>query len=103
MKLHQNVLRVILVGQRACLNRSAEAAGHVRVAGVRGVAVDICLDAALADHHIPVTARRACPDSKIGLSLAKDLENSRIGLPVRRKSAKANRISALDILCNSIM
>ena len=58
---HQDVLGVVLIGQLALLDGGAEAAGDVGVAGVGGVAVDVCLDAALTDHHIPVAVSRDRP------------------------------------------
>ena len=100
---HQHILRVILVDQLALLDKGAEPAGNVGVTGVDRVAVDVRLDAALADHHIPVAACRAGPDGKIGLALAQDLVHSGVGLAVGGKAAEADGIACFDILRDRVV
>ena len=93
---HQDILGVVLIGQLALLDSGAEAAGDVGVAGVGSVAVDVRLDAAFADHHVPIAAGRTGPDGEVRLTLAQDLAHCGVGLPVRRKAAEADAVSALD-------
>ena len=100
---HQDVLRVVLIGQLALFDGGAEPAGHVGIAGVGGVAVDVGLDAAFADHHIPVTAGRAGPYGKVLLTLAQDLIHRSVGFPVGGKAAKGDGVAALNILFDCVM
>ena len=93
---HEHVLGVVLIGQLALLDGGAEAAGHVGVAGVGGVAVDVRLHPALADEHVPVAAGRAGPDGEVLLALAQDLAHHGVGLPVGRKAAEGDAVSVLD-------
>ena len=90
---HQHVLGVVLIGQLALLDGGAEAAGHVGVAGVGGVAVDVSLDTALADQHVPVAAGRTGPDGEVLLALAQDLAHHGVGLAVGRKAAEGDAVS----------
>ena len=83
------VLRVILVGQLALLNGSAETAGNVGITGVSGVAVDVILNTALTDHHVPVAAGGTGPNGEVLLALTQDLANSRIRLAVGGEAAEA--------------
>ncbi|MPN08743.1 hypothetical protein SDC9_156028 [bioreactor metagenome] len=94
---HQDVLRVVLKGQLALLDGGAKATRDVGIAGVGGIAVDIRLHAALADHHIPVAARRTAPGGEILLPLAQDFIHGGIGLAVGGKTAKADGVSALHV------
>ena len=100
---HQDVLRVVLIGQLALLDGGTEPAGHVGVAGVSGVAVDVGLDAALADEHIPVAAGRTGPDGKVLLALAQDLGHGRIRLAVGGEAAEGDAVAALDELRHRVM
>ena len=93
---HEHVLGVVLIGQLPLLDGGAEAAGHVGVAGVGGVAVDVRLHPALADEHVPVAAGRAGPDGEVLLALAQDLAHHGVGLPVGRKAAEGDAVSVLD-------
>ena len=70
---HQHILGVVLIGELALLDGGAEAAGHVGVAGVGGIAVDVGGHPALADEHIHLAAAGAGVDNKILLALAQDL------------------------------
>jgi len=79
------------------------AARKRRVAGVGGVAVDVSLNTALADQHIPVAAGRTGPDSEVLLALAQDLSHRGIGLTVGGKAAEGDAISALDELGNRVV
>ncbi|MPM59175.1 hypothetical protein SDC9_106014 [bioreactor metagenome] len=94
---HQDILRIVLIGQLAGLNGGAEPAGHIGIAGVGGIAVDIGLDAALTDHHVPIAARRAGPDGEIFLTLTQDLIDRSVGLAVGGEAAKADGVSALHV------
>ena len=100
---HQHVLRVVLVGQLALLDGSTEAAGNVGVAGVSGIAVDVSLDTALTDQHIPVAAGRTGPDGEVLLALTQDLGHRGIGLTVGGKAAEGDTISALDEFRNRVV
>ena len=100
---HQNVLRVVLVGQLALLDGGAEAAGHVGVAGVGGVAVDVSLHALLTDQHIPVAAGRTGPDGEVLLALSQDLSHRGIGLTVGGEAAEGDAVSALDEFRNRVV
>ena len=100
---HQHVLRVILVGQLALLDGSAETAAHVGVAGVSGVAVDVCCNAAFADQHINVAAARACECNEIALTLTQDLSYCSIGLTVGGKAAECQAIARLNKLCDGVV
>ena len=93
---HQHILGVVLIGQLALLDGSAEATGHVGIAGVGGVAVDVSSHAALADEHVPIAARRSGPDSEVLLALAQDLGHSSVGLAVGGEAADRENIAVLD-------
>ena len=104
MKLkHKHVLGVVLIGQLALLDGGAEAAGDVGVAGVGGVAVDVRLHPALADHHVPVAAGGTGPDGEVLLALAQNLVNHGIGLAVGGEAAEADAVSALDEFCHGVV
>ena len=100
---HQDVLRVVLIGQLALLDGGTEPTGHVGVAGVGGVAVDISLHTALADHHIPVAAGRTGPDGKVLLALTQDLIHRSIGLAVGGEPAEGDAVAALDELLHRVV
>ena len=100
---HQDVLGIVLIGQFALLDGSTETTGDIGIAGVGGVAVDVRFDAALANHHIPITAGGAGPDSKVLLTLAQDLTHSGIGLAVGGEAAEADTISVLDEFRHGVM
>ena len=100
---HDHVLRVVLIGQLALLNGGAEAAGDIGIAGVGGVAVDVRLDPALADEHVPVAAGRTGPDGEVLLALTQDLGHCGIGLTVGGKAAEGDAISALDEFRNRVV
>ena len=100
---HDHVLRVVLIGQLALLNGGAEAAGDIGIAGVGGVAVDVGLDAALSDHHVPVAAGRTSPDGEVALPLAQDLCHGSIGLAVGREAAEGDAVSSLDVFRDRIV
>ena len=100
---HQNVLRIVLIGQLALLDGSAETAGNVGVTGVSGVAVDVILNTALTDHHVPVAAGGTSPNGEILLALAQDLAHSRIRLAVGGEAAEADGVTALDELRNGVL
>ena len=100
---HQHVLRVVLIDELALLDGGAEAAGHVGIAGVRGVAVDVRRHAALADEHIDLAAAGAGVDDEVLLPLAQDLGNRRVGLAVGGEAAGGEHVAVFDVLCDGVM
>ena len=100
---HENVLRIVLVGELALLDECAETAGNVGVAGVGGVAVDVSSHAALADEHIDFAAAGAGINDEVLLTLTQDLTNRGVRLTVGGETADRKRIAIFDVLCNGIV
>ena len=100
---HDSILRVVFVNQLAFLNFLAEPTGNVGNTGICGIAVDVCLNTVLTDHHIPVGTSRSGPYDEVFLALAKDLTHCCHRLLIGCKTAEGDLIAALDILGNRIM
>ncbi len=100
---HEHVLRIILVGELTLLDGGAETAGNVGVAGVRGVAVDVCRHAALADEHIDLTAAGAGVNNEVLLPLAQDLGDRRIGLAVSGEPAGGEYVAVFNVFFNGVV
>ena len=100
---HENVLRVVLVGELALLDECAEAAGNVGVAGVGGVAVDVSRHTALTDEHVDFAAAGTGVNDEVLLALAQDLGDRSIGLAVGGEAADRKGIAVFDVLCNGIV
>ena len=100
---HQHILGVVLIDQLALLNGGAEPAGHVGVAGVGGVAVDVSSHAALANEHIHLAAAGTGVDDKVLLALAQNLRHSGIGLAVGSEAADRKDVAVLHELCHGIV
>ena len=83
--------------------RGTEAACHVCITGVGGIAVDIRSDTALADEHIPVSACRSGPSYKTSLSLTKDLVNCCIRFTVGGEAAEAEYVVVMNVLLYGIV
>ena len=100
---HQNVLRIILKVDLSLLDECAETTGNIGITGVCGIAVDVDLDAALTDQHIPVSACRGAPADEIGLALTEDLTDCSIGSAVGGEAAEYDLVAGFDILRDCIM
>ncbi len=100
---HQHVLGVVLVGQLALLDGSAEAAGHVGIAGVGGVAVDIGSHTALTDEHIDLAAAGAGVNDEVLLALTQDLSHSGVRLAIGGEAADGEHVAGFNELFHRIM
>ena len=97
-----DILGIIFHGEFARFEPFTEASGNIRYTRVSRVAVDICLDTATANEHIPVTAGSTGKSGQVRDSLSQDFIDGCIRFTVSRKTTQCKMVTTVDILCNSV-
>ena len=97
-----NILGIIFHGQLASFKPFSEPSGNVGYTGIGGIAVDVGLDTAIADQHIPVAAGSAAQACQIRDTLSQDFIHSCIRFAVSRKATQSNVITAVHVLCDCV-